>query len=594
MSKRYLNVEYAGTRTRIDITDFEDLSDAQDAIKAKYGPAMADIGAPQLQLYDQQGQLIADLDDIAIENTPQYYKKRTRGGSCVVIGVLPLPPRQPTQTDLDSASAAASTSHLPAEEGSSHKRQRTEPESESEPDNLTARLKSFANAQLVDECIQSTDHVFFPYTQDKIQKLYVRECYKDVFELLLKHISPSMESFAISGTPGIGKSLFFVYILYRLMDDFAEKTLSLKPNRIVYQMGSTYKCFDLQQQLVTRTTEFDAEELVWKQDTFYVIDGRTSEPLASSCIVLFISSPRSEWYKEFVKQKMAKEWYFPVWTLDELQTCRLHCYPGLKIEMLQERHRICGGVARFVFHNDYSIPVPKKMLSALADVNAAVGVKYVGETTDIFPASHTLLQILVGDDEFGNTYQFTDLDVASEYVGEQLWQLRSSQMITNLQEMFGGAPNEISRHLFEIYGHVVFSTGRKTLKCRCLEDGKATKITLDALNSQRTTFGKNTIPTAAALNGNYYEPTDDDNFPAIDSLSQQGMFQFTVAAEHPIRGVDILTQLCNLYDEPKLYFVVPPHRFKGFKKQTFKAKKGTEQVQPIPGLKQYVIKLPLM
>ncbi|OAJ41382.1 hypothetical protein BDEG_24994 [Batrachochytrium dendrobatidis JEL423] len=99
-----------------------------------------------------------------------------------------------------------------------------------------------------------------------------------------------------------------------------------------------------------------------------------------------------------------------------------------------------------------------------------------------------------------------------------------------MQEMFGGAPNEISRHLFEIYGHMVFCTGGQTLKCRCLEDGTVTDITLDALNGQRITFGINTIPTAAALDGNYYEPTDDDDFAAIDSLSRQGKFQFTVAA----------------------------------------------------------------
>jgi len=65
-------------------------------------------------------------------------------------------------------------------------------------------------------------------------------------------------------------------------------------------------------------------------------------------------------------------------------------------------------------------------------------------------------------------------------------------------------------------------------------------MTLVALDSQRITFGKDTIPNSKDLSGNYYEPTDDDNFPAIDSLSTQGMFQFTVAAEHPIRGVRIL------------------------------------------------------
>jgi hypothetical protein len=155
------------------------------------------------------------------------------------------------------------------------------------------------------------------------------------------------------------------------------------------------------------------------------------------------------------------------------------------------------------------------------------------------------------------------------------------------------AANEISRHLFEIYGHMVFSNGRRTLKCRCLEDATVTEITLDALNSQRITFGKNTIPTRADFDrtASYYEPTDEDNFPAIDSLSPQGMFQFTVASEHPIRGVQILRKLCNLHTDPELYFVVPPHRFPNFQKQSFKVKGGTNPVNSISKLKQYVLEL---
>ena len=117
---------------------------------------------------------------------------------------------------------------------------------------------------------------------------------------------------------------------------------------------------------------------------------------------------------------------------------------------------------------------------------------------------------------------------------------------------------------------------------------------MDALNSQRVTFGKDTIPTAVALAGSYYEPTDEDNFPAVDSLSPQGMFQFTVSAKHPIRGVEILRKLRNLYDEPKLYFVVPPHQFEKFKKQDFKAKEGTKDLKSIVGLKQYVLELPVI
>jgi hypothetical protein len=246
----------------------------------------------------------------------------------------------------------------------------------------------------------------------------------------------------------------------------------------------------------------------------------------------------------------AKKWYFPVWTPAQLQACQRHCYSDLPTNMLQERYRICGGAACLVFHKDYSIPVPKEMQSALNDINAVCRVRYVAEITKIFPSSHMLMHIMVGDDLYGNTYEFTNLDVASEYVGEQLWIHYSAQMITNLQEMFGGTPNEISRHLF--------------------------------------------IPTAEDLLGKYYEPTDNDTFPAMDSLSPQGMFQFTVAAKHPIGGVETLQKLCKLYDKPKLYFVVPPHQFATFKKQSFKAKTGSPDVTETSKLKQYVLELPVI
>ncbi|KAJ8325389.1 squalene synthetase-like protein [Batrachochytrium dendrobatidis] len=160
MPKRYLNVEYDTISTEIDVTDFKDLSEVHDAIKAKYGPAMADIDAPQLQLY-------------------------TNNGFCVVIGCLPSPTREPSKSAIfDAGSTSLSTAN---HQDFSPKRQRTK------PNDLTTQFKSFANAQLVDECIQSTDHVFFPYTQDKIQKLYVRECYHDVFGLLLDQIDCGME-----------------------------------------------------------------------------------------------------------------------------------------------------------------------------------------------------------------------------------------------------------------------------------------------------------------------------------------------------------------------------------------------------------------
>jgi DNA-binding transcriptional ArsR family regulator len=258
--------------------------------------------------------------------------------------------------------------------------------------------------------------------------------------------------------------------------------------------------------------------------------------------------------------------------------------------LVLERHKIYGGVARILFDTKTQTPVMRKIDAVLADAKAARGVKYVGNPTDIYPESHTLLHILVGNDENGNEYQFTGLDVASKYVGERLWDLYYSEMIKNLREMFGGSPNEISRHLFELYGHRIISRGDRVLRCKDLETGSIFNFPLDPLDGTRLSFGRNSIPTT--LTKGYFEPSDDDTFPAIDSFTHQGMFQFTVASSHPIKGVDILKKISKLYSDPKIYLVVPPNRFDKFSSQIF-LQKGEKKAKGIPSLKQYVLELPV-
>ncbi|KAJ1339508.1 hypothetical protein BSLG_005867 [Batrachochytrium salamandrivorans] len=143
---------------------------------------------------------------------------------------------------------------------------------------------------------------------------------------------------------------------------------------------------------------------------------------------------------------MAKEWYFPVWTLDELQACRRHCYPDVPIETINERYRMYGGVARSVF-DIVSNPMEKLWLMLMQSKDN------IGFTIKISANTHTLLHTIVSDD---GQYRFLHVDIASRYVGEQLWKRHSAQMITNIQQMFDSIPTKISRHLFEIYGHVVF------------------------------------------------------------------------------------------------------------------------------------------
>ncbi|OAJ44884.1 hypothetical protein BDEG_28068 [Batrachochytrium dendrobatidis JEL423] len=166
MPKRFLNVEYDTISTEIDVTDFEDLSDVQDAIKSEYGPAMADIDAPQLQLY-------------------------TNNGSCVVIGCLPPPSRQPTQTDLFAAGSTLTAGY---------KKRRT---SEWEKVSTLAQLSYDPNLTIF-----KLDTNYLAKTGLSTEKLilYCRPTFHEQFSFLREKVIDNGILGWILGPPGTGKS----------------------------------------------------------------------------------------------------------------------------------------------------------------------------------------------------------------------------------------------------------------------------------------------------------------------------------------------------------------------------------------------------
>jgi hypothetical protein len=228
-TKRFLNVLYGGQPERIKIADMEDLSEVRDKVKEKYELAR---GSAYIQLWKKtvtENTLISTWNKL--KSLPGAYFEEASGIDLTVVLIpSPTPSRQASELSLLAGMGDLIT--VEDIEVQARKRRRIE------ISDLTTQLQSFAIAQLVNEYLQSPNDVFLPYPQNEIKKIYVRKCYEDVFDLLLKNIK--MKSFAISGTPGIGKSIFFVYILYRLMKDFSEKTLSLKPNQIVYQNATEY------------------------------------------------------------------------------------------------------------------------------------------------------------------------------------------------------------------------------------------------------------------------------------------------------------------------------------------------------------------
>ncbi|KAH9095460.1 hypothetical protein Ae201684P_014527 [Aphanomyces euteiches] len=64
----------------------------------------------------------------------------------------------------------------------------------------TEQAQAFKYATLVGDCITSRHNVALPYPNGKVEKIFVRQCYRDIFDLFLDKIAGGRSFFGISGT----------------------------------------------------------------------------------------------------------------------------------------------------------------------------------------------------------------------------------------------------------------------------------------------------------------------------------------------------------------------------------------------------------
>jgi hypothetical protein len=216
----------------------------------------------------------------------------------------------------------------------------------------------------------------------------------------------------------------------------------------------------------------------------------------------------------------------------------------------------------------------------------------------------------VPGEALGLGYQFVDVAIASNYVGEELWKRYHNEMAIKLRELLGGSDNQLSRNLFETYMHLTLRRGSVSLRCRNLNTGKNEQnFELKSALKESRNLKNGELPSKFE-EGVYYESID--NFPSLDGLiAGVGLMQATVSDNHPIMGVQTLQQVCKIFNkksneratsskssssktkvEPavKFYFVVPPHRFENFKEQPIQTMIGGVP-QSVPNIEQYVLQL---
>jgi len=247
------------------------------------------------------------------------------------------------------------------------------------------------------------------------KKLYVRECYKDVLvafdnekkrQWRYRHVF----SCVLTGTPGIGKSAFGVYVVCRRL---------LDGDTVYYEWQNNVWCFTPQRgATVTRISRLQTQHEVpkLKKPPWYIVDlgdARGEFPLELNAHSLVVSSPNAQRFRSWKKHMAACTMVMPRFKVDEMNSIRNECFNGVKDAEFDERLRKFGCSPRNVFSAAAVDDLWQEVCSAFETATSTANIfQWQRPKTDLdgtFP--HRLYNLTV-DSPVGNVrYEF-----ASEYV----------------------------------------------------------------------------------------------------------------------------------------------------------------------------------
>ncbi|CAK5181390.1 unnamed protein product [Aphanomyces euteiches] len=182
------------------------------------------------------------------------------------------------------------------------------------------------------------------------EKFYVRECYKSYYDQVIELLRKK-DYISVTGTPGIGKSIFYDYFFSRYRSEYPGRdivTASFNKNQLLK------KC------VVFFT---DGSSLIWENTDFpniakhipnalHLYDGPPSVEPADSKMVTF-TSPNFGWLDSMRKNVNAhRTLYMPVWELGELWDAVNLLSLNISSQELSNRYQQLGGVPRYCLQTE--------------------------------------------------------------------------------------------------------------------------------------------------------------------------------------------------------------------------------------------------
>lgn len=432
-------------------------------------------------------------------------------------------------------------------------------------------------------------------------KLFIRSCYDQLAHVILGALAGG-KNVVLSGTPGVGKTAFRNFLVFRLAQDMKKTRV---PRTIVLhgspgQRSKTYTMLsatgdDAKLRAVrcaSSSMQFDREDpnLVYLVD---VSDGNSSDlfSLPGGRTVMF-TSPNERAYSDFVKENCFNDGplYMPLWETNELVAAAQALGIDHKTEAFQSKVTRYGGVPRAVLEDRAYENMIEAALDKMEWNECTKNLHTANNTKSV---RHRLFYHFVSDDfkkadlRFGTDYLLAR--AADKYVSE----MKDAVQTVMASRWPGVTPGEKGDFLEAVVHRQLCLVPEVQLRrldhqSTDLFKGKSpgrfplrdddSGVPLDWEWFSDTEQASQAIGVALSEKTSKYLRPRSDQFPAIDSILVLGarntvlLIQVTINENHAIDGKDAKTTFSALVDACSgatvaLVFVVAPSQFVTYRKQ---------------------------
>ncbi|RIA84995.1 hypothetical protein C1645_831457 [Glomus cerebriforme] len=451
--------------------------------------------------------------------------------------------------------------------------------------------------------LQFSEDVSYLFGKDdqsnNITTLFIRKIYRHLSKIIER---TGTRHFIIIGNPGIGKTFFGYYLLYKLAQQ--NKTVIYHKHDmlpILFSNNTSYSGKKI----------YEFKNILANDDVWYIVDG--SKPMNFTAKTILISSPQKNNYKEFAKIGTTFQ-YMSVWSWEETDTCRAVLFPELTQDFVRELYDRWGGIPRFTLF--YALNRSQQCLldKEINSVNETI-FNFIGESADDNCAIHKIIHIYTNEpqEEGEETEEIEDdpsssktpavtefytmsiLKFASDYVSEKVMDILIKNFKDHLLN-FVRASSAIGDYgtlrgtIFERLAHRKLLKGG-SFKVRPLIKNTATEsIELQIPDREKLVFSN-----IGEIKPNMYCIPIQQNHKSFDAcVSPDTFFQMTIAKSHPIvkSGLDKYINKDN-NSEIKFYFVLPKELYNSYGEQDLHTAKKIVYRRKFNRLKQYALEFDL-